>query len=340
MMEQPQGGVAPTDTPTEIPGSPARVSVIIPCYNAARFVGRAVASALAQEGIAPPQVILVNDASTDDTAKVIRDLAAAHPTVEAHDNPENLGPAGTRNHALAKASGDWIAVLDADDAYGPGRLARLVARAEAEDLAVIADLPVMYDLGADAPAPEQLPTAPGEVSLLGFTDFLGHDAASGLDLGLLKPLYRRSLLDSGVLAYPEGVRHGEDCALYVALTRAGHRFGLLREAHYLFSTRVGALSGAFSPGSVTDVDYLSIARQARSMREDFAAEGILDPALETLLNTREEKALLANRRYGWTVLRKREFGRLGRWLRQSPENPKALARVIGAKLRGQRGLPE
>lgn len=320
------------------PKAPPSVSVIIPAYNAARFLERAVDSALAQTGIATPQVVIVDDGSTDDTARVIADLAARHPTLEGHANPENMGPADTRNHAISKATGDWIAILDADDAFAPGRCARLLEVAQAQGFEAIADLLVLYDLAADSSAPQQMP-ASGAVERLGFKDFLQTDVETKLDFGLLKPMFRRSLAESGQWRYPSGVRHGEDAALYIALTRAGVAFGLLREGQYLFSTRIGAISGKYSPGSVTDVNYLAVAAQLRALREQLAREGVLDVDLETLLEDRIVAALRQNRIYGWTTLRKRDWARLRRWLAQDPANRQALWRVLRAKAMGHRGLP-
>ena len=316
------------------------ISVVIPCYNASKFIGRSVMSVLSQIGIPTPQVILVNDASTDDTGDVIRNLAAENPSVEAYDNLVNIGPGGTRNYALSKAKGDWVAILDADDAYEPTRLKRLVEMAEKHYLDVIADLPIMYDLAAGELSPKQLPTSTGEVSLLNFTDFLEHDERTGLDLGLLQPIFRRRLLTEGLLVYPRDIRHAEDCALYISLARSGCKFGLLREAYYLFSTRIGSVSGLFSPGSVTKVDYLSIAKQAKEMREEFSAAGDLDSELDALLIRREANALHANRKYGWSVLRMREFKRLFSWLKQDPMNCIVLLRIILVKVAGHRGPPE
>jgi|TARA_R110002020_G_scaffold47754_16_gene136256 succinoglycan biosynthesis protein ExoO len=330
--------VSPPSVPVEDPLEDS-VSVIIPCYNAARYLPRAVASALEQTGIGPLQVVLVDDASTDGTADVIADLAARHDAVEGHANARNMGPAGTRNNALSRASGTWIAVLDADDAYAPGRLARLIEVARREALDAIADLPVYYDLAADCPAPQQLP-ADGSLSRMAFADFLVPDPASGLDPGLLKPVYHRRLLERGILRYPETARHGEDCLLYIALTRAGAAFGFLREARYIFSTRVGAVSGAFSPGSVTDVDYLLLARQAEELRASLAEEGIADEAILQRLDARRAHVLQLNRRYGWTLLRKAELRRLRAWLRQSPQNRRHLLDILVAKLKGHRGLPD
>lgn len=315
-----------------------KVSVVIPCYNAARFVGRAVASALNQTGVVC-EVIAVNDASSDDTTAVLAGLARAHPGLRVLDNPANLGPAGTRNRGIAAATGDWVALLDADDAFAPGRLARLIGVAEAEGVEILSDLPVLHDLAADSAAPVQLP-ADGSLQRLEQADLLRPDPASGLDFGLLKPVFRRSLAEAGLWVYPETLRHGEDFALYFDLLGRGVPFAVLHEAHYIFSTRIGAVSGAYSPGSVTQVDYRAIAAYAETLSARHNSGSEADRALQALLAARVTFALRQNRIYGWTALRKRDLPRLGRWLRADRRNVAELGRMIAAKLGGHRGLPD
>ncbi|MDH2328598.1 glycosyltransferase family 2 protein [Cereibacter sp. SYSU M97828] len=308
------------------------VSVILPAYNAARFIRRAVDSALAQDGVSV-EVIAVNDASKDDTLAVLRELAQTRPGLRVLDNAANLGPGGTRNAGIAAAQGRWIAILDADDAFAPGRLARLVSVAEGQGAGIVADLPVFYDMAAGQAARTQLP-ASGAVQEVRQADFLEPDSATGLDFGLLKPMFRADLRDRW--HYAEGVRHGEDFELYFDLTGQGERFLLLHEALYVFSTRIGEISGSFSPGSVTDVDYRGIAAQSRRL----AARADLDAGMRELLAVREANALRANRRYGWTALRKRDKARLFAWLKRDPANRRDMLAMVMAKLRGHRGLPD
>lgn len=310
-------------------------SVVIPAFNAARFVGRAVASALDGQGLEPVEVVAVDDASTDGTGEALRALAAGEPRLRVLSNPRNLGPGGSRDAGIAAAHGRWVALLDADDAFAPGRLGRLVAVAEAEGAEAVADLPVLFDLAAGAPAPVQLP-ASGRVARLGVADLLRPHEATGLDLGLLKPVFRRSLAERGLWRYGEGaLRHGEDFALYLGLLKAGVPFVLLEEARYLFSTRVGGVTGRPSPGSVTAVDYPGIAAHARAL-----ARAEPDAGLARLLEERAERVERLNRIHGWTLLRKGEARRLLAWLRRDPVNRTALRAVLGAKLRGRRGRPE
>lgn len=94
-----------------------QVSVIIPVYNAAQFIEVAVISALNQEEAF--EVILIEDGSKDNSLFICQKLAKKHPRVKLyqHPNSDNQGASASRNLGIAKATGDFIAFLDADDFY-------------------------------------------------------------------------------------------------------------------------------------------------------------------------------------------------------------------------------
>lgn len=98
--------------------SPPRVSVVIPSYNYGAFVAETVESALAQT-VRPHEVIVVDDGSTDDT----RARLAPYADRVRYVHQANRGLSAARNHGIAEATGDWIALLDADDLWHPEKTA-------------------------------------------------------------------------------------------------------------------------------------------------------------------------------------------------------------------------
>ena len=97
------------------------ISVIIPVFNAARFVEKAVESVLAQPET--KEVLLVEDGSTDESLKICRQLADKYEAVKLFTHPGNAnkGAGASRNLGITRASGDFIAFLDADDYFLPDR---------------------------------------------------------------------------------------------------------------------------------------------------------------------------------------------------------------------------
>jgi hypothetical protein len=144
LAQVPQGGGMTA------PGRTVRVTVVIPCFNYARYLPAAVGSALGQTGV-DVDVVVVDDASTDDSLTVARSLAATDPRVNVLAHAENAGPVQTFNDGLALASGEYLVRLDADDALTPGSLARAVALAEAfPEVGMVYGRPLHFS-GADLP---------------------------------------------------------------------------------------------------------------------------------------------------------------------------------------------
>jgi glycosyltransferase involved in cell wall biosynthesis len=127
------------------------VSVIIPAYNAAATVARTIDSALAQTH-EPIEIIVVDDGSKDDTTAVVETFG---PPVKLVRKP-NGGPASARNLGARLATGEWLAMLDADDWWLPAKLERQFARLDAagdgEDVGMI----FAFEQEAEDLGPEEL----------------------------------------------------------------------------------------------------------------------------------------------------------------------------------------
>lgn len=114
----------------QLPRRAPLVSVVIPNYNYGRYLASAVHSVLSQAGVRT-EVIVVDDASTDDSVAIATRLVSADSRVRLISRPQNGGPVATFNEGLAAATGEYLVRLDADDLLTPGSLARSTAVAEA-----------------------------------------------------------------------------------------------------------------------------------------------------------------------------------------------------------------
>ena len=101
---------------------PAEITVIIPAFNAGLHIGNAIKSVLGQNCSKDIEIIVIDDGSTDNTMSVISDISRTHQQVICVHNERNKGPSGARNTGLLKASGMYIAFLDADDLWLPNHL--------------------------------------------------------------------------------------------------------------------------------------------------------------------------------------------------------------------------
>jgi glycosyltransferase involved in cell wall biosynthesis len=111
-----------------MPASGDTISVIIPLYNRRAEIGRAIASALRQSH-APHEIVVVDDASRDDSAEAVAALGDQRIRLLRHER--NRGASAARNTGIAAATGEWIALLDSDDEWEPEKLARQLAMLKA-----------------------------------------------------------------------------------------------------------------------------------------------------------------------------------------------------------------
>jgi glycosyltransferase involved in cell wall biosynthesis len=113
--------------------SEVKVSTVIAAYNAERTIAETLESALAQN-CADHEVLVVNDGSTDSTAAILAQFGSRIRVV----NQKNLGSGAARNSGVAHAKGVYIAFLDSDDLWVPGKLATSVSALERNPLASLA----------------------------------------------------------------------------------------------------------------------------------------------------------------------------------------------------------
>jgi glycosyltransferase involved in cell wall biosynthesis len=245
-----------------------RVSVLIPCFNAEKYLEATLASVHAQTH--PPfEIIVVDDGSTDGS----RDIARADPHVVLHRNP-GKGASAARTYAHAQSQGAYLQFLDADDLLTPTAIeARVRALEEtAADVAVsdwerLADTDGTWRAVARQTGALPDPAAPADVQVL--QGFWAPPAAI---------LYRRTICDrigawSGTLPVIQDARYLLDAA------RLGARFVHVPE--------VGANYRQHRMGSLSSTNHLRIweevLRNASEVEELWTSDGGLDEARRSAL---------------------------------------------------------
>ena len=124
---------APSVRPSDAP----RLTVLIPSWNAASSIERAIASVLEERAV-PLECVVIDDGSIDGTADVAQAVADRDPRVVVVRLPTNEGVSSARNRGLEVARGEWLAFLDADDRLLPGGVAALMRpTSDPEVLAVV-----------------------------------------------------------------------------------------------------------------------------------------------------------------------------------------------------------
>jgi succinoglycan biosynthesis protein ExoU len=164
------------------------VAIVIACHDSARFIGRAIRSALAQPEAT--EVIVVDDASTDGSEEAAHAADDGSGRLLVLRQPVNRGPAATRNRGMAAARSAWLAILDADDFILPGRLAGMLRHAPDAD--IVADDPLrVREESIDGPQEVVLGiTTPRWIT---FAEFVTANIARP-GRGWLRPISRRCVV--------------------------------------------------------------------------------------------------------------------------------------------------
>jgi succinoglycan biosynthesis protein ExoU len=222
----------------------ACVDVLIAARDRADTIERAVQSALAQEEVRT--VVVVDDGSTDDTAARAMRCAPDGRRVIVKRLNSSAGPSAARNVAMEISESPWIAILDSDDFFLPGRIGTLLSLSADWDFVADDPLQISKDrIGQETPT-SMLSGASRQPRGIDFEEFVRGNvtrrSAVRRELGFIKPLIRRSFLQRYGLRYNEALRLGEDYALYARALAAGARFLLAPAAGYVSVVRADSLS--------------------------------------------------------------------------------------------------
>jgi glycosyltransferase involved in cell wall biosynthesis len=223
-----------------------RASVIIPAYNAAATVERAVDSALGQTE-RNIEVVVIDDASKDATAAIVERMVQRDNRLRLLRQATNRGPAAARNRGIEHARGEWIALLDADDEFLPARLEILLKFGGQQRADLVADNLLLRRVNAgrsdDLMLPASILSAPRWMSAAEFVaGNVGSRHTPRVSYGFMQPIMRRQFLLSNRIRYRESNRFGEDFLLYLDCFMQGARWWITPQALYRYHWREGTLT--------------------------------------------------------------------------------------------------
>lgn len=234
------------------------VSVVMPAFNAAATLAASVRSVLDQT-LADIELIVCDDASSDETPEVL--AAFDDSRLKVLRNEINLGPGGARDRAIQSSVAPWIAVIDADDVWGPERLEKLLeAVGDNTDTMVFDDIMICHDVAGELSpwkalrGPNAFNASNTEPVSLSLASYIRSDRL------LIKPIMPAKHIRKNSLSHSHRT-FAEDAEFFIKLAGCGVRLLYFPEPLYLY--RVGG-------GSVT-----ALSKDVRLMRfcmQDCASE--------------------------------------------------------------------
>ena len=237
-----------------------RISVVMPLYNKEAEVERALRSII-EQSLTPGEIIVVDDGSTDGSRAIVERIIAENPEAGIRlITQQNSGVSAARNRGIAEAKGDYIALLDADDAWLTGYLAEVCRLMEyypdADAYSTAFDI-----VSGTKHVAASTPTTEGYIDIA--EEALQHRYPIIPSTATLR---REAVLRAG--GFPEGMRIGEDQWLWVKMVQQGAKF-------------------CFSPMSLVRYSRTASNRSASIYRAEQSAHSIEElytPAGDSTLN--------------------------------------------------------
>lgn len=216
------------------------VSIILCAYNAEEHIIKSIESVLNQTGVSL-ELILVDDGSTDGTLGIMHRFASQDPRIKVVHNKMNLGLCCSRNLGVLECEGEWITILDADDWYAEGRLARLMEAGLCQGVEMVADNQFLVWSGS----PKRNKTLfanrfQGADTIISMSEFVRETRPSPLQMsiGYIKPLIRKDFLLTHNLNHNEKLTQFVDWELWMRCLLHGAKLLLINTPGYYYTVDV------------------------------------------------------------------------------------------------------
>lgn len=218
-----------------------KVSVIVPVYNAEKTIERCLDSILNQT-LKEIEIIAINDCSTDKSLKILRNYEKKYDNLIVLNNSKNLGPSGSRNRGLKKASGKYIGFVDSDDYIDKNMYMTMASYMDDEtDLVTCSRYRNLGDRFKEIINKNET-TNPKDLSLIS-----NYTADK---------LFKKSIIDKYNIKYPEQYRYAEDVYFLTVYRCYCNKMKILKEPFYYIDYNANSITNSYNKNILKIVDVL------------------------------------------------------------------------------------
>ena len=216
-----------------------KVSVIVPAYNAEKYIEKCLDSVLAQS-FSDFEIVVVNDGSKDATLDILKRYQTQYPEKITVISQDNAGLSTTRNNAIRASTGEYILFLDSDDYILPDMLKTLLEKAQSGDFDVVAS-------DVDAVYPDKTVRIASGIDQ--DLDELSLEEKKKLFFGVYptvwNKLYKRQIFQNQELFFEPGIWF-EDVLFYHKLLPNIKSIGVVKESFYQYVQNAGSITYTYS----------------------------------------------------------------------------------------------
>lgn len=217
----------------------ALVSVIIPVYNAERFLKECIQS-VCNQTYRNLEILIINDGSSDDTHSIIDEYANIDSRIRSFSKV-NSGPSDTRNTGLETATGDYVSFVDADDWIAVNMIESMVREMnEKKSDLVVCEVNQFSNDPGDSTVRRRFQEMPTD-DITPSNQFLSRFISGEFDYANWNKLYKRSIIEENSIRFDAGIRIGEDLLFNLVYLNHSSKQALLRQPCYHYRVHHGSL---------------------------------------------------------------------------------------------------
>ncbi len=227
-------------TETLCASSSPLVSVVVPAYNAERYLDRCLGSLVGQTH-RNLEIIVVDDGSTDSTADIANRWAAEDSRIKVVRR-QNGGQGAARNVGMRMAGGKYIGFVDADDYVELDMFGQMAEALECHPACDVAKCEVAVEYTYKVSAAEQKATQAYFLNPCRGESRPGFDVVSGTDVGPVDKLYRADFLRNNGILFPEGVKNEDEAFFFAVFCRIRNCFYIPRSYYHYLRNEGGTMA--------------------------------------------------------------------------------------------------